>query len=198
VRLAQPGAPRAVTSEQDALVAVVRTLEHLRIPYMVTGSVASSFHGRPRSTHNADIVIDPSPEQLDALVDRLDAARYYVDAASARDAFGRRLQFNAIETRSAFKIDLILRKDRPWSHEELARRQAAELSPGVAVSLASPEDTILSKLEWAKKAGRSEKQIDDAAGVVAVNPGLDRAYAERWARELGVLDLWREIAGDAL
>jgi hypothetical protein len=64
----------------------------------------------------------------------------------------------------------------------------------VTVALASPEDTILSKLEWAKKAGRSEKQIEDAAGVLAVNPGLNRAYVERWARELGVLDLWREIA----
>ena len=67
--------------------------------------------------------------------------------------------------------------------------------PGVRVPLASPEDTILSKLEWANKAGRSEKQIDDAAGVLAVNPGLDRRYVDKWARELGVLDLWREIAG---
>jgi hypothetical protein len=98
-----------VTPEQEALVAVTRTLEHLRIPHMVTGSVASSFHGRPRSTHDADIVIDPSPEQLDGLLHRLDAAGYYVDAARARDAFGRRLQFNVIETHSAFKIDLIRR-----------------------------------------------------------------------------------------
>lgn len=55
---------------------------------------------------------------------------------------------------------------------------------------------ILSKLEWALKAGRSEKQIEDAAGVLAVSPGIDRAYVERWAGELGVLDLWREIAGE--
>jgi len=186
-----------VTPEQDALVAVVRILDELRIPHMVTGSVASSFHGRPRSTHDADVVIDPNRAQLDGLVASLDEAGYYVDAARARDAFGRRLQFNAIEMQSAFKIDLIFRKDRPFSHEELGRRQSAELSPGVTVALASAEDTILSKLEWAKKAGRSERQIHDAAGVVAVNPGLDRAYVERWARELGVLDLWREIAGDA-
>jgi len=127
VRLARPHAPGAVTPEQEALVAVTRTLEHLRIPHMVTGSVASSFHGRPRSTHDADIVIDPSPEQLDGLLHRLDAAGYYVDAARARDAFGRRLQFNVIETHSAFKIDLIFRKDRPWSREELARRRCGRL-----------------------------------------------------------------------
>ncbi len=184
-----------MTPEQDALVVVVRTLEQLGVPHMVTGSVASSFHGRPRSTHDADIVIDPSRDQLEVLVERLDHSGYYVDAARARDAFGRRLQFNAIEMRSAFKIDLIFRKNRPWSHEELGRRLSAELSPGVTVSLASPEDTILSKLEWAKKAGRSEKQIDDAAGVVEVSRSLDRTYIERWARELHVLDLWREIAG---
>ena len=31
--------------------------------------------------------------------------------------------------------------------------------------------------------------------VLAVNPGLDRRYLEKWGRDLGVLDLWREIAG---
>ncbi len=185
-----------MSPEQEALFEVIRALDGQGIPHMVTGSVASSYHGRPRSTHDADIVIDPSRDQLDALVRILGDRGFYVDADRARDALVRRLQFNAIETTSAFKIDLIFRKDRPFSHEELRRRQDAELSPGVRVALASPEDTILSKLEWANKAGRSEKQIDDAAGVLAVNPGLDRRYVEKWGRELGVLDLWREISGE--
>jgi Mg-chelatase subunit ChlI len=185
-----------VTPEQDALFDLARLLERLGIPHMVTGSVASSYHGRPRLTHDADIVVDPTPEQLDALVKHLLAAGHYVDAARARDALRGRLQFNVVDAHSAFKIDLIVRKDRPFSREELGRRRAVELSPGIPVALASPEDTILSKLEWAKKAGRSEKQIDDAAGVLAVNPGIDRAYVERWAGELGVLDLWREISGE--
>lgn len=185
-----------MTPEQEALLDLVRLLERLGIPYMVSGSVASSYHGRPRSTHDADIVVDPTPEQLDALVHGLLDAGHYVDGPRARDALRRRLQFNVIDPRTAFKIDLIVRKDRPFSREELGRRQAVELSPGVRVALASPEDTILSKLEWAQKAGRSERQIEDAAGVLAVNPGIDRAYVDRWAGELGVLDLWREIAGE--
>jgi hypothetical protein len=185
-----------VTPEQEALFALVRTLDGLGIPHMVTGSVASSYHGRPRSTHDADVIIDPAPEQLDALVRSLLDAGFYVDGERARDALRRRLQFNAIQTQSAFKIDLIIRKDRPFSREELERRQPAELSPGTRVALASAEDTILSKLEWAKKAGRSERQIEDAAGVLMVNPGIDRAYVERWASELGILELWREIDGD--
>lgn len=114
----------------------------------------------------------------------------------ARDALRRRLQFNVVDARSAFKLDLIVRKERSFSREEFDRRRSVDLLPGVRVSLASAEDTILSKLEWAKNAGRSEKQIDDAAGVLAVSRGLDRAYVERWAAELGVSDLWREISGE--
>lgn len=186
-----------MTPEQEAVVGLVRLLEHLGIPHMVTGSVASSYHGRPRLTHDADVVVDPTADQLDELVKTLLAAGHYVDAARARDALRRRLQFNVVDAGCAFKIDLIVRKDRPFSRAELERRRAVDLLPGVRVSLASPEDTILSKLEWARKAGRSEKQIDDAAGVLAVNPGIDRAYVERWAAELGVLGLWREISGEA-
>jgi len=185
-----------VSPEEEALVCVVRALESEAIPYMVTGSVASSYHGRPRSTHDADIVIDPAAEQLTGLVRRLAAAGFYVDEAQAQDALRRRRQFNVIETRSACKVDLIVRKDRPFSREELKRREMADLSPGLTVALTSAEDTILSKLEWARKAGGSEKQIADAVGVLEVNPKLDRAYIERWARELGIMDLWQEITAE--
>jgi hypothetical protein len=183
-----------VTQEQEALASLVRALERLGVPYMVTGSVASSVHGRPRQTHDADVVIDPTREQLDALVASLLESGHYVDGRRAHDALARRLQFNVIDPHTAFKIDLIIRKSRPFSREELGRRQMVELSPGVQIAVASPEDTILSKLEWAMKGGRSQKQIDDAASVLEVNPAIDRGYVERWAAELGVLELWREIA----
>jgi hypothetical protein len=68
---------------------------------------------------------------------------------------------------------------------------------GVRLALATPEDTILAKLEWAKKAGGSQKQLEDAAGVVDADPDLDPAYLEGWARELDVLDLWRRVSGGA-
>ena len=53
-----------MTTEEQVLTHIVRALESLGIPYMVTGSVASSFHGKPRTTHDADVVIDPTPEAL--------------------------------------------------------------------------------------------------------------------------------------
>jgi len=184
-----------VTPEEEALSRVVHLLEESAIPYMVTGSMASSHHGRPRTTHDIDLVIDPDPHALARLVGGLAGAGFYVDEETARQALRRRRQFNAIEMRSAAKIDLIIRKDRPFSREELSRRRHATVAEGVRVALASPEDTILAKLEWAQKGGGSEKQLADVAGVLEVcGQSLDRDYIERWAVELGVLDQWRRMA----
>jgi hypothetical protein len=179
-----------VSVEEDAVGRLVRRLEALEIPYMVAGSVASSHHGLPRATNDADIVIDPSPEALEALVSALATDGYYVDARVAREALRARRLFNVIDPQSAFKIDFIIRKERPFSREEFSRRERRDLG-GLAASLATPEDTILSKLEWARKAGGSDRQLDDALGVLRVGGGrIDRAYVAHWAAALGVEDLW--------
>lgn len=180
--------------EEEALRTTVDILDRLAIPYMLTGSVATSYHGRPRATHDADVVIDPTPAQLDALVAGLGAAGFHADAETAREALRRRRPFNVIETRYACKIDLIIRKDRPFSHEEFVRRQPVDLAFGRPVTMVTPEDSILSKLEWARQSGDSERQLRDAAGVLELNPSLDRAYIETWAHALGVADLWRRIS----
>lgn len=181
--------------EEAALRATLDLLERIGIPYMVTGSVAASYHGRPRTTHDADVVIDPSPDQLDTFVRALESAGFYVNDDGARKALRARGQFNAIETRSAAKIDLIVRKDRPYSLEEFGRRQRVDLAFAQNVSIVAPEDAILSKLEWARRSGESERQLRDAAGIVELNPNLDTEYVSRWAVALGIDDLWRNIRG---
>src|SRR6185503_18946097 len=112
-----------MTPEEAALVRVIGLLETAGIPYMVTGSIATSYHGRPRATHDANVVVDLSPEQLEAFVHELDANAFYVSLEGARTALAERRQFNVIETTRATKLDVIIRKDRAFSREELARRQ---------------------------------------------------------------------------
>ena len=141
-----------MSPEEEALGRVVTALDRHGIPYMVTGSVATSYHGRPRATHDADVVVDPTPQQLDALVADLEAAGFYVNAEGAREAFSRQ------------------------------------------VALVTPEDAILTKLEWSRAGDDSERQLRDAAGVLELNPSVDRAYIARWARDLGVSDLWDRLS----
>ena len=183
-----------MTAEEAVLGRVIGILDALAIPYMVTGSIATSFHGRPRATHDADVVVDLSPDQLEAFVRELDANAFYVSVEAARTALAERRQFNVIETTRATKLDVIIRKDRAFSREEFARRQRVSLPFASPVSIVTPEDAILSKLEWARRAGDSERQLRDAAGVLELNPALDRQYIDRWAVELGGLDLWRRLA----
>ena len=104
--------------------------------------------------------------------------------------------FNVIDPSSGYKIDLIVRQERPFSSAEFARRSRVPL-PGGAVYLVSAEDALLSKLEWAAK-GASERQYRDALGIVLSQRGrLDLAYLRRWARELGILAVLERVLAEA-
>jgi hypothetical protein len=176
-----------VTIELPFLERLVTALDDAGIPYMVAGSLGSSFLGKFRTTNDADLIIAPTTEQLDRLLTALEVD-YYVDAETARGALRDRSMFNVIEFASGSKADLILLKDRAFSREEFGRRRRMDVL-GVPVWTATSEDLILSKLEWSR-IGESERQFQDALGVAVVQaPHLDRDYLRRWAVELGVEDL---------
>lgn len=162
------------------------------IAYMLTGSLASTLYGEPRSTVDVDLVVVLDAAALGALLSALPEDRYYVSEDAARDALKRQGQFNVIDLETGWKVDLILRKRRPFSLEEFGRRVRREVL-GVEIDLVSVEDSILSKLEWARRGG-SERQLRDVRAMVMLQRDrLDVAYIERWAEELGVLELWREV-----
>jgi hypothetical protein len=171
------------------LTDVVGLIDSCGIPHMVVGSFASMIHGEPRTTQDLDVVIDPGAQQLEQLLQGLPSERYYVDADVARDARKRRSMFNVIDMHTGWKLDLIIRKARPFSIEELRRRTKVTIR-GVPVAAATAEDTIVAKLEWSK-AGSSERQLEDVAGILRVRgPELDLAYIERWVDELDLREQW--------
>ncbi len=179
------------TELQDLLERLVQLLDASGVPFMIAGSFASAAHGLPRTTQDIDVVIDPpSHRELDALVKSMAPDRYYVDADAARDALRRRSMFNVVDQTSGWKVDFIVRKDRPFSQDEFARRMKLTLL-GVPVFVASAEDTIVAKLEWSKLSGGSERQGRDVAGIVAtIGSELDLPYIERWVRDLDLTDEW--------
>jgi hypothetical protein len=46
---------------ETALTQVAGTLSRLNVPYMLTGAVAVSYYGAPRTTHDIDVVILITP-----------------------------------------------------------------------------------------------------------------------------------------
>ncbi len=96
--------------------------------------------------------------------------------------------FKLIEMSGGWKVDLVVRKHRPFSEVEFARRVLVEVL-GCRVTMATPEDVVLSKLEWSARSG-SSRQLDDARGIVRVQGDrLDVADLRRWAVELGVAEM---------
>jgi hypothetical protein len=172
-------------------------LDRAGIPYMLTGSFASSYHGSPRATQDIDIVIAPTADQIRVLVTLLPGTEYYVDENAALDALDRQGQFNVIDFATGWKIDLIIRKSRAFSQLEFERRGFVEFH-GVPIAIASAEDVLIAKLEWSKLSG-SQRQVEDAAGILRLRAGdLDLGYIETWVRTLELRDQWeaaRSAAG---
>jgi hypothetical protein len=160
-------------SQQQFITRLIVLLTASEIRYMVCGSFASSFHGEPRATKDVDLVIDCSREQLRRFLHQLHGTPWYVNDVAAMDALEQRTMFNVIDPDSGWKADLIVRKDRAFSVCEFERRQTAAALEGdpVMLALATPEDTILSKLEWSL-GSQSDQQYRDALRVAIV--GFDQ------------------------
>ena len=181
--MASAETPEAVIHRFAAL------LEAAGIPYMLTGSFASGYHGAPRASQDIDIVIAPTLGSLNAFLGLLPEDRYYVSRDAALDAYGRKSLFNVVDFASGWKVDLICRKARPFSITEFDRRSARDFG-GRSIFLASAEDVLLAKLEWAKLA-ESERQLEDAAGVLRIQgEGLDHDYVRKWVTALGLERQW--------
>ena len=64
--------------------------------------------------------------------------------------------------------------------------------------LASPEDTILQKLDWFRKSDGSERQWRDVLGVLKIRwDELDQVYMQSLARDTGLDELLRRAISDA-
>lgn len=177
----------------DLLRHIVVLLEQLQIPYMIVGSFASSAYGEPRFTHDIDIVIDASPEQIASLIDHLPPDEFYASREAALSAKSSGGQFNVIHPQSGNKIDFMIARRDPWGTEQLRRRMRIEILQGLEAYAARPEDIIVSKMIYYAEGG-SEKHLRDITGILTTSANdVDRAYVARWAGQLQLTEIWAAI-----
>jgi hypothetical protein len=181
----------------EGLRRIVVALTEAEIPFMLAGSFASAYHGRPRATQDIDVIIAATLDKLRILCRVLASADFYVEEYSALQALRQQDMFNVLDNVTGWKTDLIILKRTAYSQEAFHRRIPVTMG-SVALFVARAEDTILSKLEWAHM-GSSLRQIEDVVGILKTQGGaVDRAYIEKWVRELGLSSEWyqaRQRAG---
>lgn len=185
-----------MNAQKEFLSKIIHNLDAANIPYMICGSLSSSLYGEPRATMDIDIIIHCGIKQIKKFVSNFPEDDYYADLDSAEEALRTKSMFNIIDLNRGWKADFIFMKDSEFAQEEFARRKSANLL-GIDLKILSEEDTILSKLEWAK-IRKSERQFRDALGVaIAQWEMLDIKYLRSWARKIDVETLLDKLLEEA-
>ncbi|MGH7263495.1 MAG: nucleotidyl transferase AbiEii/AbiGii toxin family protein [Candidatus Rokuibacteriota bacterium] len=179
-----------MTEELEVLTTVGRRLDALGVPYMITGSMAVNYYAVPRMTRDIDIVVELSGREAERLCQAFQDD-FYVDRDAVRRAIDERGLFNLIHVASVVKVDFVVRKDSDYRRQEFARRRRIRVEDE-ELTLVTPEDLIISKLDWARHS-HSELQLADVRNVLASVPNLDEAYLAHWTGRLGLEALYHEV-----
>ena len=176
---------------QEATAAAIDALDALQIPYMLVGSLSSSYYAIPRSTQDADLVVKATPETISALLDRLQDV-FQADRQLSFETVTapRRYLLRLID--GTFVVELFLLSDDAHDQQRFARRRRRHiLDRDVAIPTA--EDVIITKLRWSH-AGRRRKDVDDARNVIAVQGNwIDWDYVNSWCDRHETRELLDEV-----
>jgi hypothetical protein len=177
----------------ELLEKITGILENLRIPYLVTGSVAAMAFGEPRLTNDIDVVAAVGHEHIKDLMTAFPEEEFYISEDAVRDAVRRQTQFNIIHPASGMKIDIIIRKRTPFNDSRFSRIRRIKAGENFETNFAAPEDIILMKMQYYRDGG-SEKHLRDISGILKISESeIDKNYIALWARRLNLMDVWNLI-----
>ncbi len=170
-------------SQLEALAIITELCESEKIDYMLVGSFSSNFYGIPRATKDADIVLEVTPAQRNALIAKLPkemSADPQMTFETATSTSKTLIYVNSI----CFEIELFDLSEDPFDQSRFSRRTVVNYL-GKEIYLPTAEDVIIQKIRWFKNAVRA-KDLEDAQSVYLVQKEyLDWEYMLRWAKEHG-------------
>ncbi|MDY6782330.1 MAG: hypothetical protein SW833_07230 [Cyanobacteriota bacterium] len=184
---------------QDSLELAVQlraVFDSLAIPHYITGGVASTTYGEPRTTRDLNIVIFVARSQLDVLVSALEQAGFYVPGVEDARA-GSMQSLGITHLTTIARADLILAEESEFDRLKLSRRWEIEIPGRGLLYFASPEDVILNKLRWGQSS-QSEKQWRDVLGILKVQTTqLDFDYLRSLGEQLELTDVLSQAFSEA-
>ena len=183
-----------IINPEKLLLKVTKILTELKIDYFITGGYAVSLWGRPRTTADVDIVIkiiEPKINPLTQALRKISKAGY-IDEDIAKEAVKKRGEFNFIDPDTGLKVDFWITKGDKLGQLEFSRKTEKQID-GQKVYFISPENLILSKLEWYKQT-ESDRHLEDIRSILSVSgKKLDLDYLKRTAKDLGSLEILNKL-----
>jgi len=184
-----------ILGQRDLVKIFVQLLDKYKINYLLTGSLAVSFYGYPRATHDIDFIIEIQQQDSQKILKaskNLDAS-FLVDYLQIEEAIVNSSQFNILHPETGIKMDFWIVGKNKFEKNKFKRKKSI-LIDRQKVNLISAEDIILTKLLWCKTI-RSERHLRDCVGILKVQENkLDKDYLDRWIKELKIEELFKEIS----
>ncbi len=181
-------------SHSEMAVRFGAELEAREIHYALTGSVAASLYGEPRSTVDIDFTVQASAVAIERLAElRHD---FYVPEEALSEAAASFDSFNLVHHASGIKVDVFVLDDSPFNQLMMERRTLINLGSG-QIWVASPEDVTARKIRWYDLTNRtSERQLRDISTLVSYG-NVDVEAVVATAELVGLGDLAQELVDNA-
>jgi len=176
---------------EELLLQIVKILNKLEIPYIITGGFAVAVLAKPRFTADIDIIVKIESKNISQLAKELLGVDkdVYVSQEAMEDAVKNDGEFNFIHPKTGLKVDFWVKR---YSFEEFKRSIVKKIN-GQKVNFISSEDLVLSKLIWYKE-GQGSKQLEDIKSIIEIaKPDLN--YIKGWAKKTSTYDILKEIIG---
>lgn len=179
----------------DFVERVIDALDALAIPYMLVGSFSSNAYGKPRSTKDADFVLQLRPELVGPLTKAL-SADFVLDPQIVFETITSTTCYRLRHRATPFTVELFELSADPHDQTRFGRRVVAPFGTRTAY-IPQPEDVVITKLRWSKQ-GQRAKDVDDVRDVLALqHDKIDLAYTRQWCDRHGTRDLFERLLAEA-
>ena len=178
-----------MSEELEVLKVVTERLNRTNIPYMVSGSMAANYYTVPRMTRDIDIVIELKETDIDKFIE-LFAGDFYINKEMIKKEVRRQGMFNLIHTQFVVKIDFIVKESSPYQDTAFSRKREVLVNSN-PMWFVSPEDLVISKLNWAKDS-LSEIQLKDVRNLLETVDNMDLKYIDKWISQLDLENIYKE------
>jgi hypothetical protein len=175
----------------DFVRKVIIALNNLGVQYALTGALAVSYYGRPRTTIDVDVIIKATPSDFERLAEALRRAKLHSEASVLHNAWLSKYRIASFEDRKGLRLDVIL------TQEDIPRRRATIL--GLPAYIQEPGPLLLQKLRLIKATTDEEKRAIDRMDVLSIlrNVDIDVDVLIDEARRQATFDLLQELLAQA-
>jgi len=176
-----------VTTVNDVTLRVIDGLNAAGVNYMLVGSFSTNIYGIPRSTKDADFVLqlegDLSPVFYKTLGKDFEIDPQLKFETNA-GTFKQEMRFSG----TPFAVELFRLSNDLFDQTRFRRRVSVKLL-GRETFVPTAEDVVVMKIRWFR-----EKDRMDVKNVLTVQQGkLDWLYIKKWCGEHGTLAKLEEI-----